>query len=139
MSGAPKAAFACAAARADGRNKREVERMSQHSTIGGVAVFRTQPYGERVFGDARLFERAEVRIVGSVYRAVLCTWRAKGDGDARIVAEYALPHEYPTLGLARAALLRQREEHLLAAAEDRAEALHVARTDVRATVFGMTE
>lgn len=113
--------------------------MSQDSTIGGVAVFRTSPYGERVFGDARLFERAEVRMVGSVYRAVLCTWRAKGDGDARIVAEYALPHEYPTLGLARAALLRQREEHRLAAAEDRAEALHVARTDMLATVFGTTE
>mgnify|MGYP000167914020 CR=1 FL=1 len=113
--------------------------MSQHSTIGGVTVYRTPPYGERVFGDARLFERAEVRIVGSVYRAVLCTWRAKGDGDARIVAEYALPREYPTLGLARDELVRQREEHLLAAAEDRVEALQVARRAMRATVLGDTD
>lgn len=113
--------------------------MSQHSTIGRVAVFRTQPYGERVFGNARLFERAEVRIVGSVYRAVLCTWRAKGDGDARIVAEYALPREYPTLALAHEELTRQREEHLLAAAEDRVEALEAARREMRAVVSGTTK
>ncbi|MHB1141433.1 MAG: hypothetical protein ACYC1T_06735 [Sulfuricaulis sp.] len=113
--------------------------MSQHSTIGGVTVFRSPPYGHRVFGNACVFERAEVRIVGSTYRAVLCTWRAQADGDARLVAEYALLREYPTLALAHEELTRQREEHLLAAAEDRVEALQVARRTMRATVLGDTD
>lgn len=113
--------------------------MSQHSTIGGVTVFRSPPYGHRVFGNACVFERAEVRIVGSAYRAVLCTWRVQADGDARLVAEYALPREHPNLGPALAELGRQVEAHLLAASEDRAEALETARTETLATVFGTTD
>lgn len=113
--------------------------MSQHNMIGGVAVFRTQPYGQRAFGDARVFEQGEVRIVGSAYRAVLCTWRAKADDDARIVAEYATPREYPSPAQALDELIRQREEYLLAAADDRVEALEVVRKDMRSTVFGTAE
>ncbi len=113
--------------------------MSQHSTIGGVTVFRSPPYGHRVFGNACVFERAEVRIVGSAYRAVLRTWRAQADGDACLVAEYALPREHPNLGLALADLGRQVEAHLLAVAEDRVEALQVARRAMWATVLGDTD
>lgn len=113
--------------------------MSQHSTIGGVTVFRSPPYGHRVFGNTCVFERAEVRIVGSAYRAVLCTWRTQADGDARLVAEYALPREYPNLGPALAELGRQVEAHLLAVAEDRVKALQVTRRAMWVTVLGDTD
>lgn len=93
----------------------------------GVAVYRMESYGHRRFGDSRMFERDEVRLVGNAYVAVLRTWRQDKQGEPRAVFEYALPTEYQTVPEAVGALVKQRVEYLRAQAEDRTEAVKCAR------------
>lgn len=97
------------------------------SKSAGVTVYRMEAYGYRRFGDARMFERDEVRMVGDTYVAVLCTFRHSEEEGPQRVFEYVLPTEYRTVPEAVRTLLKQRVEYLRAQAEDRAAAIECAR------------
>lgn len=103
--------------------------MTPSENSPGVPVHRMQEYGHRRFGDSRIFERDEVRLVGTVYRAVLCTFRQKQDEDPQVIFEYRLPREYRTVGEAVNELLRQRVDYLRTQAEEHARAVRCARAE----------